>query len=98
MTNTTPIAVVIEGEIKDGDTMVDLNGFNAADKFTVNGASLPNDGVFTGIESVAAETAAVVSVYNMQGVCVRAAVEAADATADLPAGLYIVGGKKVMVK
>lgn len=98
MTNTTPIAVVIEGEIKDGDTMVDLNGFNAADKFTVNGASLPNDGVFTGIESVAAEDAAVVNVYNMQGVCVRAAVEVADATADLPAGLYIVGGKKVMVK
>lgn len=98
MTNTTPIEVAIAGEIKDGDTMVDLNGFNAADKFTVNGASLPNDGVFTGIESVAAETAAVVSVYNMQGVCVRAAVEAADATADLPAGLYIVGGKKVMVK
>lgn len=99
MTNTTPIEVVIAGEIKDGDVLVDLNEFNAADKFIVNGKPLAQDGKYSGIESVAVEgESAAVSVYNMQGVCVRAAVEAAGATADLPAGLYIVGGKKVLVK
>lgn len=99
MTNTTPIEVAIAGEIKDGDVLVDLNEFNAADKFIVNGKPLAQDGKYSGIESVAVEgESAAVSVYNMQGVCVRAAVEAAGATADLPAGLYIVGGKKVLVK
>lgn len=99
MTNTTPIEVAIAGEIEDGDVLVDLNEFDAADKFIVNGEPLSENGKYSGIESVAVEgEAAAVSVYNMQGVCVRAAVGAADATAGLPAGLYIVGGKKVIVK
>lgn len=34
----------------------------------------------------------------MQGVAVRTAVNAADATVGLPAGLYIAGGKKVYVR
>lgn len=39
-----------------------------------------------------------VSVFSVSGVCVRNNVSAADALIDLPAGLYIVGGKKVIVK
>ena len=39
-----------------------------------------------------------VDVYNMNGQLLRKAVERDNATTGLPAGIYIVGGKKVMVK
>ncbi len=39
-----------------------------------------------------------VNVYNLRGILIRANVAAGEATVDLPAGLYIVGGKKVYVK
>lgn len=39
-----------------------------------------------------------VCVYSISGVCVRAGVQAAEALLDLPAGIYIVNGKKYMVK
>lgn len=45
-----------------------------------------------------AADAATVDVYNMQGVCVRRNVEAANAAADLAPGLYIIAGRKVLVK
>lgn len=38
-----------------------------------------------------------VDVYTLQGICVRSAVPSATATAGLPYGLYIVGGKKILV-
>ena len=37
-------------------------------------------------------------VYNLQGVCVRSNVLVENATENLPAGLYIINGKKVAVK
>ena len=40
----------------------------------------------------------IVTVYNLQGMPVRRNVVVSDATTGLPAGIYIVGGKKVMVK
>lgn len=52
--------------------------------------------VVTGVEAVAAEMGGVVDVYTLQGVKVRAGVEAAEALEGLPNGLYIVGGKKVV--
>lgn len=51
-----------------------------------------------GIEDVMATEALTVDVYNMQGVCLRKGVERDGATAGLPTGIYIVGGKKVIVK
>lgn len=39
-----------------------------------------------------------ISVYNMAGIRVRANVNSNEALKDLPAGLYIVNGKKVIVK
>ncbi len=42
--------------------------------------------------------AAFVNVYTLTGVKVRSAVKAGNATNGLPAGLYIVGSKKVLVK
>lgn len=38
------------------------------------------------------------TVYNLNGVCLRRGVDAADATAGLPAGIYIVNGKKMIVR
>ncbi len=48
-------------------------------------------------EAIAAESATV-DVYNMQGMAVRTGVAPADATAGLNPGLYIIAGKKVLVK
>lgn len=52
----------------------------------------------TGIEELTGDAEGVVDVYNLSGIKVRAGVEAAEALQGLPKGLYIVGGKKVMVK
>jgi hypothetical protein len=40
----------------------------------------------------------IVSVYNLQGMQIRKAVKAAEATQNLPKGIYIVNGKKTLVK
>ena len=57
-----------------------------------------NPGASTIINTIASDVNAVVNVYNMQGVTVRKGVTAAEATTDLPAGMYIVGNRKVIVK
>lgn len=57
-----------------------------------------NPGASTIINTIASDDNAVVNVYNMQGVTVRKGVTAAEATTDLPAGMYIVGNRKVIVK
>lgn len=48
--------------------------------------------------AVATSEPAFVNVYTLTGVKVRSAVKAGNATNGLPAGLYIVGSKKVLVK
>ncbi len=48
----------------------------------------------TGVEDIVTDEAAVVDVYNMQGVCVRSAVRAASALDNLPRGFYIIAGEK----
>lgn len=52
----------------------------------------------TAIEGVGVDAEGVVDVYSLTGIKVRGGVEAAVATEGLPKGLYIVGGKKVLVK
>ena len=55
--------------------------------------------IASGIEdATVVDNNAKVDVYTVSGVQVRKAVKAATATNGLPAGLYIVGGKKVLVK
>lgn len=43
-------------------------------------------------------TPGIVNVYNTTGQLVRRDVDASNATTNLPAGIYIIGGKKVLVK
>lgn len=54
----------------------------------------------SGIENVLAGTDsnAPVDVYNIQGMLVRKQVNPAEALQNLPRGIYIVGGRKVLVK
>lgn len=52
----------------------------------------------TGIDSVTADAETFVNVYTMQGVLVRANVNAAEAAEGLTPGMYIIGAKKVLVK
>lgn len=54
--------------------------------------------ITVGVDAVAMDGDAVVNVYNMQGMTVRTGVAATEATLDLKPGLYIIGGKKVLVK
>jgi hypothetical protein len=49
----------------------------------------------TGVEDIAADANAVFNVYNLQGVCVARGVSNLN---NLPAGIYIAAGKKVVVK
>ena len=63
-----------------------------------NITSVTLSGTLSSISSVIAADNDLVNVYNMQGVAVRTAVNAADATVGLPAGLYIISGRKVLVK
>ena len=61
--------------------------------------SIPVEGVINAIGgAVVVDNAAEVDVYTLSGVKIRSNVKAADATKGLPAGLYIVGGQKVIVK
>ncbi len=53
----------------------------------------------SGVDMIgASEAEELVDVYNLQGALVKARVAHKEASAGLPAGLYIIGGKKVMVR
>jgi hypothetical protein len=74
-------------------------GVNTAYKVTFNLAEMTvSVDLATGVAGIAAEENATVNVYNLQGVQLRKGVNAANATENLPAGIYVVGGKKVVVK
>ena len=62
-------------------------------------AHISIDGKIDAIGNVTTEAEpAVVNVYTLAGVKVRTNVKAANAVSNLPAGIYIVGNKKVLVK
>ncbi len=74
---------------KEGETITDEGDFSIA---------LPGS-ITSGIGNVTFEDAnAKVNVYTITGVKVRQNVKSADATNGLPVGIYVVGGKKVLVK
>lgn len=80
-----------------------LNGTHPRD-FVVEGeegvdyVTIELKNAITGIENAPVVSRKNVDVYTVSGVRVRANVKTADAKAGLPAGLYIIGGKKVLVK
>lgn len=62
--------------------------------FNVTSVSLKNTPT-TGIVTYKAQNESAVDVINMQGQVIRRGVSSASALENLPAGLYIVGGKKI---
>jgi len=56
-----------------------------------------NSAVVTGIDNIGINEA-LVNVYNMQGSLMRSNVKLSSATQGLPAGVYLIGGRKVLVK
>lgn len=50
------------------------------------------------IESVDKQSEKTLNVYNLTGQCLKRNVHVSNATASLPAGIYIVGNKKVVVR
>ena len=94
-----------EGTVVDAtatDNVATNSGYFAPtmSETTEKGAhSLSVDGKIDAIQNaVVAADAEVVNVYTLTGVQVRANVKAENAAKNLPAGLYIIGSKKVLVK
>ena len=76
--------------------MIQMNPEGGA-AFNIRAIVLRHDGESNVLNLTTAENT-LVNVYNMQGVVVARDVDKATATQGLPAGLYIVGDKKVLVK
>lgn len=95
-------------------TVKALEGFTGNDIITISNiiAVEPNElthqmndvdvevGTVTGVKDINIDDAhnGPVNVYNMNGQLIRQNVERNEATTGLPSGIYIVGGKKVVVK
>ena len=91
------VVILAEGESVAAGTGYFTDRIPATDE--VGDLSIPVDGVINAIGGVTLpDAAAEVDVYTLSGVKVRAKVKASEATKGLPAGLYIVGGQKVLVK
>lgn len=76
-------------------------GFTATDgtALTIASAIAVERADLSGVNTVIIDaTAAMTDVYNLQGVRIRSNVAVENATENLPAGLYIINGKKVSVK
>ena len=67
-------------------------------KFKVKNIFPSNDPDATAVEAISSDDGMLVNVYNLQGVAVRSGVPSSEATVGLPAGLYIVNGKKILIK
>ena len=91
------VVILAEGESVAAGTGYFTDRIPATDE--VGDLSIPVDGVINAIGGATlTDAAAEVDVYTLSGVKVRAKVKASEATKGLPAGLYIVGGQKVLVK
>ena len=81
--------------------IVDFWG-NGNGTVTVKDMYLTNNDDYSPIDPDAIEIvegqASRVDVYSVQGTCLRRNVDARDAVNGLPRGIYVVGGKKYMVK
>ena len=92
--NLGPVPIDMTGKFK-GDKLycnIDINMVALSQVIKVQFGS-----EFSSIEDVKVSDNGKVDVYTLGGILVRRQVEAASATNDLPQGIYIVNGKKVMV-
>lgn len=70
-----------------------------ANQYSPSGIHISTVGLYdaAGVEGISADTLSdgPVNVYSLQGILVRSAADPANPLADLPAGIYIVGGRKL---
>ena len=91
---------IVDSEVGEGVTNNSAYLLPTVPETTETGAkNIKIDGTISAISTpVNVAEQSVVNVYTLSGVKVRSNVKAADAAKGLPAGLYIVGSKKVIVK
>lgn len=107
LTATSPIEITLGYTPENGQTIVSGTADTGMFRLTDQGYFLIPDGgnlvltdtdPSTGIEDIlAGEENAIVNVYNLQGMLIKANVTRENATAGLAKGIYIIGGKKVAV-
>jgi len=89
----------IQTALTDVDKLMIQSNPEGGNPYNITAIALRADnGTQSAISSVISGNDTFVNVYNLQGMAVKTAVSAADATAGLPSGLYIVNGKKIYVK
>lgn len=108
LTNVEPIKIIVKTPA--AGTIVALQAKGYADKFVsgndgwhfelnAKNELVMAEGASSAIDDIATDASeAIVNVYNLQGMLIRANVAASEATEGLATGLYIVGGKKVYVQ
>lgn len=99
----TGLGLLVDGVVKSITSTQTVNAgagyFKEIPETTEDGdLTVKIEGAITGINNAVVVKNVPADVYTLSGVKVRSGVKAADATNGLPAGLYIVGGKKVLVK
>lgn len=82
----------------DGETFKDAQGNTLTTAPTEDATIYVYPGISTSIDAVNAEVAGVVDVYNIQGVLIRHNVATEHALENLTSGLYIINGKKYLIK
>ena len=106
LTNTAPIEISFADGIAPALGATIVSGTEQVDKFKLtngqylnssDGNLILSDTEQTGIENVEA-AAAVVDVYNMQGILVKKNVNRTEASYGLNPGVYVIGGKKTLVR
>lgn len=70
---------------------------NLIPQFAVTNIYFPSTAPLA-VEEVDAEKADKVSVYNLQGICLKDDVSSEEALTGLPGGIYIINGKKVLIR
>lgn len=106
LTNTTPIEISFADGVTRENGQVMVYGTEQAEAFKLTDGRFLNaeegnlvlsETEQTGIEGVEAADA-LVNVYNLQGVLVKQNVGRAAAAADLTPGVYVIGGRKTLVR
>lgn len=85
-----------DGSAWSGKLYFDQLEFNKFSTTDVRRASLSD--IDSSVVSVGTDNNGLVDVYNLQGIMVRSQVPSNEATQGLPAGIYIAGHRKVIVK
>ncbi|MDE5870277.1 MAG: hypothetical protein K2H18_08580 [Muribaculaceae bacterium] len=105
--NTVKEANKVTVNLKDinvKDALADVNAlmcqFNpeGGQPFNVTSIVLKGNNDETGVNEIESEEHSLATVYNIQGMAIKTDVNSTEALNDLPAGLYIINGKKIIKK